>query len=99
MERKLFKEEHASFGTLSRNSWRRRYPHLEQWEEDGIVPSRLEEMGETDTCAHGWRSIRRIQRGIRIRVIINEELAHIGASALSWAFTTTFIVPTSTNSQ
>ncbi|MBN1615160.1 MAG: acyl-CoA dehydrogenase family protein [Deltaproteobacteria bacterium] len=96
MERKLFKEEHGIFRDAFRKYLAKEVtPHLEQWEEDGIVPKAAwKKMGENGyLCPWLEEQYGGFGAGFEYAVIINEELAYIGASGLVLGLHSDIIVP------
>ena len=96
MERKLFKEEHGIFQDAFRKFLAKEVtPYLEQWEEDGIVPKAAwKKMGQNGyLCPWLEEQYGGFGAGFEYSVIINEELAYIGASGLVLGLHNDIIVP------
>ncbi|HOK06227.1 MAG TPA: acyl-CoA dehydrogenase family protein [Syntrophales bacterium] len=96
MERSIFKEEHVIFRDSFRKFLEREIkPHLERWEEEGIVPREAwKKMGANgylcpwlEECYGGMGA------GFEYSVVIIEELARAGCSGLLAGLHSDIIVP------
>ena len=96
MERRIFKEEHIIFRDAFKKFIEKEIvPHMEQWEEDGIIPRDIwKKMGENGfLCPWMEEKYGGSDVGFEYSVIINEELSYIGANGLLAGLHSDIIVP------
>jgi acyl-CoA dehydrogenase len=96
MGQKIFQEEHEIFrDTFKKFLAKEVIPHLEEWEEVGIVPKTvLKKMGENGfLCPWLEEAYGGAGGGFEYSVIINEELSYIGAHGLLAGLHSDIIVP------
>ncbi|MBN2515102.1 MAG: acyl-CoA dehydrogenase family protein [Deltaproteobacteria bacterium] len=96
MGRHLFKEEHVIFRDAFKKFIEKEIvSHMEQWEEDGIIPRDIwKKMGENGfLCPWMEEKYGGSDVGFEYSVIINEELSYIGANGLLAGLHSDIIVP------
>lgn len=96
MAEKIFQEEHQVFRDSFRKFLAKEViPHLEEWEEEGIIPkSAWKKMGENGfLCPWLEEEYGGAGGGFEYSVIINEELSYIGAHGLLAGLHSDIIVP------
>ncbi len=96
MKRKIFKEEHLIFQQSFRKfAEKELVPHVEQWEEDGIVPKSLfRKMGENGyLCPWLEEEYGGSNAGYEYQVVINEEMIRTGTHCFFAPLHNDVIVP------
>jgi len=96
MKRKIFMEEHLIFQQSFRKfAEKELVPHVEQWEEDGIVPKSLfKKMGENGyLCPWLEEEYGGSNAGYEYQVIINEEMIRTGTHCFFAPLHNDVIVP------
>ncbi|MDD5171397.1 MAG: acyl-CoA dehydrogenase family protein, partial [Syntrophales bacterium] len=96
MSRKLFKEEHQIFRESFRKFLEKEVvPFIEKWEHEGIVPRDVwKKMGENGfLCPWLEEEYGGSHAGYEYSVVINEELAYVGANGLLAGLHSDIIVP------